>query len=960
MKKIIFLICLSLTTLSLFAQDLVTLTFTGIREDDTFQRLDSVQITNLSKDWIETIYYPDTLLIMNTLGITDAERANGTAKLYQNTPNPFHGVTDFSLVLTDEEQVYMTIFDVSGKNVASLKRTLPAGEHHFRATLSTPQTYLLGVVTKYGNASIKMVNAGNYGKSYNLDYISSLPLTEDIFRKHTNYQFTNGDQMQYIGYATQTDGVKDVLLTGIQNGSDTIIFTFPEEIEEEETTIPKVTTLSVDHASGGAAEITSRILSDGGSEILEFGIVCGTDSILDANSILFKAESLANDSTFITQAIHLTKDIKFTKFYVRAYARNAIGTAYGNALSFLLNKDFHCGDKVYDIEGNSYRTIRIGAQCWTADNIRTKTLADGMQLLPLTTDAEYTYGRYYYEHTDSIIGTEVFYPWSTACNFSISQTDQNRPLQGVCPDGWHVPSYKEWADMCNVIDPAWSRGTMATNASQYQLPSDNKLAIKLTEPDALWIHYQGPGYTGDTTHSKTPNTPGYNYDNHINDPDANASGFSAKPVGYWKAGEFYYNAAAQYWTDIGTVKGIARAIKVSYYQTGIEHFSYDKTAREGHSVRCVLSDNDPSDPSIPLYPALENDSSFSMIFLSDPQAYNKFDLAQPLFEMQTAWTSLMRNRLNVLTALISGDFVEKNDAEHPYVNGGIHSSAQYQTDLRNGNQTSQQQWESVSRALTRLDNVLPYVPCQGNHDCGPLAAEDRRSDLPKYIYPERNLLNQEHMVSMGTNYEGKETMENVAMEFHTDTWGDLLIIGFEFAPRDEALNWAKQLIESDKYKNHRVIIFTHSFLDKDGKRPTSESYTLQPRNWPQAVWEKLVYPSENIVMVLCGHAGSPPSIKSTVASTDYSCTVSFRSDTAANGREIPQMMFNAQMADGTWYGNGGDGWLRILEFMPDGETVSVRTFSPLFALSKFTKGQAWRTKDYDQFTFKAPKLTIDN
>lgn len=47
--------------------------------------------------------------------------------------------------------------------------------------------------------------------------------------------------------------------------------------------------------------------------------------------------------------------------------------------------------------------------------------------------------------------------------------------------------------------------------------------------------------------------------------------------------------------------------------------------------------------------------------------------------------------------------------------------------------------------------------------------------------------------------------------------------------------------------------------------------------------------------------------------------------------------------------NEGDCWLRILEFKPDGKTIGVRTFSPLFALSKLTKHLAWRTADYDQF-----------
>ncbi len=956
MKKATFFILLIVSILNTQAQDDITLTFTGNREDQSFQELDSVQITNLSREWTEVIYYPDTLLIMNTVGINSWEQKKGSAVLYQNTPNPFEGTTMFNLVLPEQKKVRLAIYDINGKKMTEYQHTLPAGEHQFRATLSSPQTYLLSAMTDRGGATIKMVNMGSKNKSCRIDHLNSLPLSEQATRKQSVNTFASGDQMQYTGYATQTDGAKEAVITQEQHNSETITFTFPNEVPEP--LLPLVQTLSVDRASSGSAQVSSKAVPQDDTPITEVGVIISTDTIFDENDLIFKSDTIDENGIFITEAYKLTKGFKYVKLYVRAYAINEVGTAYGNVLSFLLNNDFHCGDLLYDIEDNVYRTVKIGPRCWMAENMRSKTYADGKKLEPLTTDAEYTYGRYYYERTDSIVGHQVYYPWSTACNFSINQTDQNRPLQGICPDGWHVPSYKEWADMFNVIDPAWERGAMSTNNSQTYLPSNNKLNVKLCEPDAYWVWFSGPGYQGDSTISTEPNTPGYNYINHIDDPDANSSGFCARPAGYWKNGEYYYNAALNLWTDVGTPKGVGRMVKCSYYRTGIDHYSYDKTAREGNSVRCVYSSAD--DPSIPLYPALQNDSSFSMIFLSDPQSYNKFSLCQSIFDMQTAWTALVRNRLNVIAALISGDMVEKNDSEHPYVDGHIHSSAQYQTDLRNGNQTSQQQWEAVSRALERLDNVMPYIPCQGNHDCGPLAAEDRRSEMPKYFYPERNLLNEKHLVSLGENYEGKETMENCAFEFHTDTWGDLLVIGFEFAPRDEALNWARELIESDQYKSHRVIIFTHSFLDKDGNRPTSESYTLQPRNWPQAVWEKLIYPSENIVMVLCGHAGNPPSIKSTVAATDYSCTVSFRTDTAANGRTIPQMMFNAQCADGSWYGNGGDGWLRIMEFKPDGETVSVRTFSPLFALSQFTKSQAWRTKDYDQFSFKVPKIETEH
>ncbi len=46
---------------------------------------------------------------------------------------------------------------------------------------------------------------------------------------------------------------------------------------------------------------------------------------------------------------------------------------------------------------------------------------------------------------------------------------------------------------------------------------------------------------------------------------------------------------------------------------------------------------------------------------------------------------------------------------------------------------------------------------------------------------------------------------------------------------------------------------------------------------------------------------------------------------------------------------GGDGWLRIMEFMPDGKTIKIKTFSPFFAISPTTEKYAWRTEEFDQF-----------
>ena len=345
-------------------------------------------------------------------------------------------------------------------------------------------------------------------------------------------------------------------------------------------------------------------------------------------------------------------------------------------------------------------------------------------------------------------------------------------------------------------------------------------------------------------------------------------------------------------------------------------------------------------PQIPVYPELQEQGSFSMILVPDPQSYTKFAANQPLFDLQTAWIAQNIDLLNIKAALFTGDMVEQT---------GKLISAPLPNDY-NGDQTGRQQWEAVSRALSRLDNRLPYVVAQGNHDIGHITATDRHTIMPEIIYPERNIKWEKSLVSTCPNFEGVHTMENSAYEFEDQAWGKLLVITFEFAPRDEVIDWAKKLTESNKYKDHKVIILTHSWLDTAGNRIAKEGYTLSPCNWSEAIWQKLVYPSKNICLVLCGHTGAAPAIKGGESEQiDYKPTSSFRIDKAMDGRNIPQMMFNSQQGDGDWNGNGGDCWLRIMEFRPDGKTISVRTFSPLFALSRRTQHLAWRTAEYDQF-----------
>ncbi len=327
-------------------------------------------------------------------------------------------------------------------------------------------------------------------------------------------------------------------------------------------------------------------------------------------------------------------------------------------------------------------------------------------------------------------------------------------------------------------------------------------------------------------------------------------------------------------------------------------------------------------------PQLSSKDSWSMVILPDPQTYVKFGRNQPLLELMTSWISENIKPLNIRMVLCTGDLVEHNEYINP--------------DGIVGNQPSKSQWESVSRAFGKLDGRVPYVAVAGNHDYGYKVIKERKTNYNTYFPVDKNFKNQELLREVALNAQGTPTLENAAFELVTPNGQKFLFISLEFAPRDTTLSWAKEVVDSDKYRDHKVIVVTHSYLNSKNQHIIKENYPIAEGNYGLAIFSKLVKPSKNIQMVISGHIGAPDNPKEHVG---------FRTDTNAAGKVVQQMAFNAQALGGGWMGNGGDGWLRILEFLPDQKTVKVKTFSPLFAISPTTQQFAWRTTDYDEFSF---------
>lgn len=328
-------------------------------------------------------------------------------------------------------------------------------------------------------------------------------------------------------------------------------------------------------------------------------------------------------------------------------------------------------------------------------------------------------------------------------------------------------------------------------------------------------------------------------------------------------------------------------------------------------------------------PKLSNPDSWTLILLPDPQSYVKFGRNQGIFELMTGWIDDNIEALNIQMVLCTGDLVEQNEMVVP--------------DNVNGNQSSRNQWMAVSKAFERLDGKVPYILAAGNHDYGYKSIEHRRSNYDNYFPAYRNSKNEKILKEVGKNFEGHPSLDNSAYEFISPDNRKFLFINLEFAPRDTIINWANAVIGKSKYTDHTVAILTHSYLNAKSEHIENENYPITDGNYGKAVWEKLVQPSSNVQLVFSGHIGG---------AEDFKAHVGFRTDQNAANKEVSQMTFNAQAMGGGWHGNGGDGWLRILEFLPDGKTVKVRTFSPLFGISPSTQNLSWSREPFNEFSFE--------
>ena len=136
---------------------------------------------------------------------------------------------------------------------------------------------------------------------------------------------------------------------------------------------------------------------------------------------------------------------------------------------------------VTDIDGNEYKTVKLGNQVWMAENLRTTRYADGTPI-PLGTEASLDVAYRYYPNYNraNVSKYGYLYNWAAVMNGSASSEANPSGVQGICPDGWHVPSDAEWTELTNYV----------SSQSQYVCGDDTNYIAKAlaSEVDGITIH----------------------------------------------------------------------------------------------------------------------------------------------------------------------------------------------------------------------------------------------------------------------------------------------------------------------------------------------------------------------------------------------------------------------------------------------------------------------------------------
>jgi uncharacterized protein (TIGR02145 family) len=137
-------------------------------------------------------------------------------------------------------------------------------------------------------------------------------------------------------------------------------------------------------------------------------------------------------------------------------------------LSAGCTKEEKLQDPVTDVEGNIYKTVKIGSQVWMAENLRTTKYNDGIEITLTTGSGQWNdlsnAGFCWYDNNESSF-KELY---GALYNGYAVVTGK------LCPDGWHIPEKQEWTVLSEFLGDSVKAGGKMKEAGTANWKVPNK------------------------------------------------------------------------------------------------------------------------------------------------------------------------------------------------------------------------------------------------------------------------------------------------------------------------------------------------------------------------------------------------------------------------------------------------------------------------------------------------------
>ncbi len=258
-----------------------------------------------------------------------------------------------------------------------------------------------------------------------------------------------------------------------------------------------------------------------------------------------------------------TDDVATGNHIIKIIATNYTGSSASDEITVTVTEPDIPGT-VTDYDGNVYQTVLIGDQLWMAENLNATHYADGTTITLVesssawvnldTEDQAYCY----YDNFSSLGNTYgALYTWGAAMNGQNSSSNNPSGIQGVCPDGWHMPGDDEWKQL--------------------------EMYLGMSQSDA-----DETGYRGTNQGSMLAgNINLWDYGSLENDTAFEASGFNALPAGRRGNNASFYGLfqEACFWSATEYNFSAGWSHSLNYSNSAVNHSP--KVKEYGYSVRCI-------------------------------------------------------------------------------------------------------------------------------------------------------------------------------------------------------------------------------------------------------------------------------------------------------------------------------------------------------------------------------------